>query len=50
MSMKINHQLCSPETLKKEYPMADSLKALKEKRDAEIKAIFAGESDRKSVV
>ena len=32
MSMKINHQLCSPETLKKEYPMADSLKALKEKR------------------
>lgn len=31
MSMKINHQLCSPETLKKEYPMADSLKALKEK-------------------
>lgn len=33
MSMKINHQLCSPETLKKEYPMADSLKALKEKRD-----------------
>ena len=40
MSMKINHQLCSPETLKKEYPMADSLKALKEKRDEEIKAIF----------
>ena len=46
MSMKINHQLCSPETLKKEYPMADSLKALKEKRDEEIKAIFAGESDK----
>lgn len=40
MSMKINHQLCSPETLKKEYPMADSLKALKEKRDEEIKAIL----------
>ena len=46
MSMKINHQLCSPETLKKEYPMADSLKALKQKRDEEIKAIFAGESDK----
>ena len=40
MSMKINHQLCSPETLKKEYPMADSLKALKQKRDEEIKATF----------
>lgn len=46
MSMRMNHQLCSPETLKKEYPLTDILKDLKQKRDEEIKAVFTGESDK----
>lgn len=32
MSMKINHQLCSPETLKKEYPMAGLTESIKRKK------------------
>ena len=46
MSMKTNHQLPSPEVLKAEYPLSDSLKAAKQLRDQEIRRIFSGESDK----
>ncbi|OUP51158.1 3-deoxy-7-phosphoheptulonate synthase [Lachnoclostridium sp. An181] len=46
MSMKINHQLFSPETLKEEYPLPDEFKALKKERDEQVKEILSGKSDR----
>lgn len=46
MSMKTNHQLPSPEVLKAQYPLSESLKAAKQQRDQEIRRIFTGESDK----
>lgn len=50
MSMIINKVLPSPQELKDEYPLTDDLKALKAKRDAEIKKVFTGESDKFIVI
>ncbi len=36
----------SPEEIKADLPLPDDLKAIKEKRDAEIRAVFARESDK----
>ena len=36
MSMKVNKTLPSPAELKKEYPLSDRLKEIKNKRDAEM--------------
>ena len=46
MSMKINHELPLPEVLKNEYPLSPELKAVKQRRDEEIRRIFTGESDK----
>ena len=43
MSMKINHELPLPEVLKNEYPLSPELKAVKQRRDEEIRRIFTGE-------
>ena len=42
MSRKVNKTLPSPAELKKEYPLSDRLKEIKNKRDAEIRDIFTG--------
>jgi len=39
-------ELISPEEIKKLYPLTEELKQLKEKRDAEIKAVFEGTDNR----
>lgn len=46
--MGINYieKLSSPEDIKKKYPVTKEMKALKEKRDAEIKDILSGKSDK----
>ena len=46
MSMKLNHELPKPEILKQEIPMTEELKELKKKRDAEIRDVFTGKSDK----
>ena len=50
MSMKVNKTLPSPAELKKEYPLSDRLKEIKNKRDAEIRDIFTGKSDKFVVI
>ncbi len=50
MGMHINKQLPSPEELKQAYPLEDDLKKLKEKRDAEIRQVFTGESEKFLVI
>lgn len=46
MSFKNVQSIPSPEIIKAEIPMPESLKLLKVKRDLEIKDIFLGKSDR----
>ncbi len=46
MAMKINKALPLPADLKREYPLAKELAAVKEKRDREIRAVFTGQSDK----
>ncbi len=50
MAMKINKALPSPAELKEEYPLSDSLKEIKAKRDEEIRRVFMGESDKLLVI
>ena len=46
MSMKVNKVLPSPAELKEEYPLSEKLIQLKKERDAEIRDIFTGKSDK----
>jgi len=46
MKMNFVRKLPVPQQIKSHYPLTDDLKAIKAKRDEEIKAIFAGESDK----
>lgn len=46
MSMKINHELPVPETLKAQYPLSERVRESKRKRDEEIRNIFTGNSDK----
>ena len=50
MSMKVNKVLPSPAELKEEYPLAEKLIQLKKERDAEIRDIFTGKSDKFAVI
>ncbi len=50
MAMHINKQLPSPEELKREYPLEDDLKQLKQERDAQIRQVFTGETDKFLVI
>ena len=50
MAVRINKELPSPAELKKEYPLSDKLKSIKEKRDEMIKDVFAGKSDKFLVI
>ncbi len=46
MNMEFKRKLPIPKEIKEMYPMTDALAAVKARRDAQIKAIFAGESDK----
>lgn len=46
MSMIINHELPSPQILKAQYPLSEELKRIKQERDAQIRDIFTGKSDK----
>ena len=46
MKMEMIQELPVPEELKRQFPITDDVKAVKAKRDEEIRKIFAGEDDR----
>ncbi len=50
MSMKQNRELPIPADLKAEYPLSESVKALKAQRDREIREVFEGKSDKFLVI
>ena len=50
MSMTYNRQLPSPQELKGEYPLSQELAERKARRDAEIRQVFEGKSDKFLVV
>lgn len=50
MAMTINNELPLPAELKAEYPLSQKLQKLKAARDAEIKDIFTGKSDKFAVI
>lgn len=50
MGMRINAELPLPADLKAEYPLSDKIVKIKEKRDAEIRDIFTGKSDKFIVI
>ena len=50
MGMKVNAELPLPADLKNEYPLSEKIKEIKAKRDAEIRDIFTGKSDKFVVI
>ena len=46
MSMIINHELPVPEKLKSQFPLSQRIQEIKKKRDAQIRDIFTGKSDK----
>lgn len=50
MQMEFLRKLPTPQELKDQFPVSDTVKAVKEKRDAEIKDIFEGKSDKLMLV
>ena len=45
-NMEFIRKLPIPKEIKEQFPLSDDLKAIKEKRDAEISAVFEGKSDK----
>ena len=50
MGMHVNSALPDPAQIKEELPLAPELKALKAKRDAEIRDVFTGASNKFLVI
>lgn len=50
MAMKLNKELPLPADLKASHPLSPEIIAIKQKRDAEIRAVFTGESDKFIVI
>ena len=46
MSFEFIKKLPTPEEIRNQYPIDAELQALKEKRDAEIRDVFTGKSDK----
>ena len=46
MNMEFCRKLPVPKDIKAEYPVSEEMSKLKQERDAEIKSIFAGETDK----
>lgn len=49
MSFEFIKKLPTPEEIRNQYPLDAELQALKEKRDAEIRDVFTGKSDKFSL-
>lgn len=50
MNMNFKRKLPIPQEIKKEYPLTEEMKAVKEKRDSEIKAILDGSDNRLLII
>ena len=50
MGIKINNELPLPSDLKREYPLTEHLQKIKAERDAEIRDIFTGKSNKFIVI
>ena len=50
MAMQLNKQLPLPADLKAEYPLSGEITGVKARRDAEIRDIFTGRSDKFVVI
>ena len=50
MGMRMNTELPLPAELKAQYPLSRELVAVKQKRDAQIRDIFTGKSDKFVVI
>ena len=50
MGMHRIAKMPSPEELKEEFPLSEELKQIKADRDAEIRKVFTGESDKFIVI
>ena len=50
MSMTIHKELPNPAALKSQFPLSESARRIKSARDAEIAAVFRGESDKFLVI
>lgn len=50
MGMRINNELPLPADLKNEFPLSEKLREIKAERDAEIRDIFTGKSDKFVVI
>ena len=50
MSIQMNSHLPAPDTLKAEYPLTEEIQALIAERDAQLRAVFTGESDKFVVI
>ena len=46
MGMHIHNELPRPEFLKSEFPLSENMKKQKAMRDAEIRKVFTGETDK----
>lgn len=46
MNMDFMRKLPIPAEIKEQFPVTEEIKQIKEKRDAEIKAVFSGQSDK----
>ena len=46
MSFEFIKKLPTPEEIRNQYPVDAEIQALKEKRDAEIRDVFTGKSDK----
>ena len=46
MSFEFIQKMPTPEMIKEEYPLTQEMKDIKAQRDVDIKAVFAGESDK----
>lgn len=50
MNMEFIRKLPIPKELKAQFSLSEKLISVKEKRDAEIKKVFTGESDKKLLI
>ena len=50
MNMNFTRKLPVPQDIKAEYPVSEEMKKIKETRDAEIKKVLSGESDKLLVI
>ena len=50
MNMNFKRKLPIPKVIKEEYPLTEKMAKIKEKRDAEIKAVLSGADSRLLII